>query len=315
MPRTINPKKKVGSVSPMLASLSEKPFDSKEWIFEIKWDGYRAVAEVNGNKILLYSRNGLSFVDKYPIVVQELKKLKHKVILDGEIVVFNENDRPDFQKLQHYQENLHLPIHYYVFDCLEADGQKLTDLPLIERKKILKKILPSRNSVIKFSDHVKEHGKDFFKEVSATDLEGMIAKKADSLYSPGVRSKEWLKIKHHNTQEAVIMGYTAPRGGRNFFGALILGVYEKKTWKYIGHTGTGFTDKILKELYTKLQKHRRDDSPFEKKIKVNSPVTWVDPVLVCNIKFTEITRDGILRHPVFQGLRIDKGAKQAKMEK
>lgn len=315
MPRTINPKKKVGSVSPMLASLSDQPFDSKDWIFEIKWDGYRAIAEVNGSKILLYSRNGLSFYDKYPVVVQELQKMKHTAVLDGEIVVFNEQDRPDFQKLQHYQENLHLPIHYYVFDCIEADGKRLTDLPLLERKKILKKILPGRNAVIKYSDHVKEHGKDFFKEVSSNDLEGMIAKRASSLYAEGIRSKEWLKIKHHNTQEAVIMGYTAPRGGRSYFGALILGVFEKRKWKYIGHTGTGFTDKILKEVHDKLQKVKRLDLPFEEKIKVNSPVTWVDPVYVCNVKFTEITRDGILRHPVFQGLRVDKVARQTKLEK
>jgi bifunctional non-homologous end joining protein LigD len=313
--RTISPKKKIGSITPMLAQLSDKPFDSKDWIFEIKWDGYRAVAEVNDKKVLLYSRNGLSFLEKYPVVVQELKKLKHKVILDGEIVVLNENERPDFQKLQHYEENKHFPIQYYVFDCLEVDGQQIMDLPLVERKKILKKIIPPRNSVVKYSDHIKEYGKDFFAEISSNDLEGMIAKRADSIYSPGVRTREWLKIKHHNTQEAVIMGYTAPRGGRHYFGALVLGIYENKKWKYIGHTGTGFTDKILKDVYTKLQKHIRQDSPFDTRIKVNSPVTWVDPVYVCNLKFTEVTKDGILRHPVFQGLRVDKAPKQARLDR
>ena len=299
----------------MLAHISDKPFDDKDWVFEIKWDGYRAVAEVSGDKILLYSRNGLSFSAKYPIVVQELQKFKHKVIVDGEIVVLNEKDRPDFQKLQHYEENKSFPIQYYLFDCLSVDGQDLKDLPLIERKKILKKIIPRKNSVLKYSDHVNEFGVDFFKEVSSSDLEGMIAKKADSLYHPGVRTKEWLKIKHHNTQEAVIMGFTEPRGGRRYFGALVLGIYENRKWKYIGHTGTGFTDKILRETHNKLKTHIREDSPFDTKVKVNSPVTWVDPLFVCNIKFTEITRDGILRHPVFQGLRIDKSPKQARADK
>jgi bifunctional non-homologous end joining protein LigD len=138
------------------------------------------------------------------------------------------------------------------------------------------------------------------------DLEGIIAKRASSIYVQGKRSVDWLKIKHHNIQEAIIAGYTAPRGSREFFGALILAIMQNKKLTYVGHTGTGFTHSILKDVYAKLQPLRRTTSPFEDKVPVNTKVTWVDPKLVCNIKFTEITQGGILRHPVFMGLRIDK---------
>ncbi|HEY3405928.1 MAG TPA: DNA ligase D [Ohtaekwangia sp.] len=297
-------------IVPMMAQLDTQPFDDPNWIFEIKWDGYRAVAEVNRKEVRFYSRNGLSFAQLYPAIVNELKKIKSDVILDGEVVVIDKDNRPSFQKLQQYGDNHSLPLLYYVFDCISYKGKDITDLPLLERKRIAEKVIPE-SEIIRYSDHVEEHGKDFFANVVKMDIEGMIAKRADSLYTPGKRSGDWLKIKHHNTQEAIIAGYTAPRGSRNHFGALLLGIRSRNKLKYIGHTGTGFTEKILKEVYQKLQPLVRATSPFDQKVPVNAAVTWVDPVLVCEIKFAEETEEGILRQPVFMGLRIDKSAKEA----
>jgi bifunctional non-homologous end joining protein LigD len=296
-------------IKPMLAHIHDQPFDDIDWIFEVKWDGYRAIAEINQEEIRLYSRNGLSFLRLYPEVAEELKKIKEDVILDGEIVVLNQNNKPDFQKLQQYDNHPSLPILYYVFDCLSHNGKSLTHLPLLERKKIAEKVLV-KSKILRYSDHVLQSGIEFFSKIIEMDMEGMIAKRAASPYLPAKRTRDWLKIKNHNTQEAIIAGYTAPRGSREFFGALILGIYMGKKLKYIGHTGTGFTSATLKEVYDMLKPLKRDNSPFDKKVVVNSPVTWVDPVLVCAIKFTEITQEGILRHPVFLGLRIDKSAEE-----
>jgi len=296
-------------ITPMLAQLYDAPFDDDNWIFEIKWDGYRAIAEVKKTGTLLYSRNGLSFLALYPEIVESLKKIREEVILDGEVVVMDEKNRPSFQKLQQYAENRALPLLYYIFDCLSYKGKDITHLPLIERKKIARKVIP-KDSILKYSDHVESKGKTFFSKVVEMDMEGIIAKRADSIYLPGKRNGDWLKIKNHNTQETIIAGYTTPRGSRNYFGALILGIYEGKKLKYIGHTGTGFTESILKEVYTQLQPLIRETSPFAAKVPLNAPVTWVEPRIVCEIKFSEITEEGILRQPVFMGLRIDKSAKE-----
>jgi bifunctional non-homologous end joining protein LigD len=296
-------------IKPMLANLHNKPFDDQDWIFEIKWDGYRAVAEV-GKEIKLYSRNGLSFLQLYPEVAGALGKIKEKVILDGEIVVLNDQHKPDFQKLQQYGDHRSLRIIYYVFDCLSFRGKSTMSLPLIERKKIAQQVIPADSTIIKYSDHVRGSGIEFFNKAVQMDLEGVIAKRANSLYIPEKRTRDWLKIKNHNTQEAIIAGYTAPRGGRPYFGALVLAIKDQNSLRYIGHTGTGFTEDLLKDVFKKLQPLKRNTSPFDRKIPVNGAVTWVDPSLVCNIKFSEITADGILRHPVFMGIRIDKTSEE-----
>lgn len=295
-------------ITPMLAQSKSEPFDDPDWIYEIKWDGYRAIAEVAKNNVSLYSRNGLSFNRLYPRVVEALERLKENCVLDGEVVVLDEHDRPSFQKLQQYGDDPGLPILYYVFDCLSYKNKDLTKLPLAERKKILEKIVPP-DSIIRYSDHVATDGKAFFEHAGKLGLEGIIAKRADSLYYPGKRTGDWLKIKHQNIEEAVIAGYTAPRNSRKYFGALVLGMYQKGKLRYVGHTGTGYTEAILKDVYTALQPLVRADSPFATKVPINAPVTWVEPALVCQVKFTEATDEGILRHPVFMGLRIDKKAK------
>jgi bifunctional non-homologous end joining protein LigD len=301
-------------IEPMKAQLSDLPaFDSPDWIFEIKWDGYRAISEITkkGNK--LYSRNGLTFDKAYPKVFEALKKIKKNMILDGEIVVFDEKGRPNFQKLQNYKSNDKFVIQYYVFDCIELDGKRITDLSVVERKQILQKALP-KSDIILYCDHVDSDGKSLFREMKKMNLEGMIAKRKNSRYYIGKRTSDWLKIKNIQTQEAIIIGFTKPKGARSSFGSLLLAVKKRNKLVYIGNVGTGFTDKSLKELHTKFKKIVRKTSPVKEPIKETSDVTWVDPVLVCNIKFTEITDDGSVRHPVFQGLRVDKAPEEVQME-
>lgn len=297
----------------MLAKETDEPFDDKDWIFEIKWDGYRAIAEVNMKKLRLYSRNGNSFENNYPVIVEELMKLNINAVLDGEVVVMNAEGNPSFQLLQHYGNDPDHPIHYYVFDVLRINGKNTTQLPLVERKRLLKKLL-KKNNVIKYSDHIEEKGKLFFESAIKKNLEGIIAKKADSLYKEGVRSAEWLKIKHHHTGEAVIVGFTEPTGSRKYFGALVLALMKNKELVYAGHTGTGFSVQKIKEVYSLLKPLVTDKSPFKEKVITNMPVTWVEPILICELKFTEITRDGKMRHPVFLHLRDDKSLKDATMK-
>jgi bifunctional non-homologous end joining protein LigD len=298
----------------MLAKEKDQPFSDEDWIYEIKWDGYRAIAELKKADVKLYSRNGNSFVDIYPAVVDALKSLKINAIIDGEIVVINEEGNPDFQKLQHYDGNRHLPLHYYIFDLLELNGKSLVDLPLIERKTKLQQLIPADHPVLKYSDHVDEQGEEFFHLIEQRNMEGIMAKRKDSSYYPGKRTSDWLKIKHHKSDEAIIAGFTAPRGGRKFFGALVLGVYVEGKLRYIGHTGSGFDSSLLKEIYAQLQPLIIDKSPFDERVKTNMPVTWVKPHLVCELKFTEWTSDGKLRHPIFLRMRPDKKPGQLNTE-
>ena len=296
----------------MLARETDEPFDDKEWLFEIKWDGYRAVTEKKDDDILLYSRNGLSFNTSYPIIVHELLKITEDAVLDGEIVVLNKDGRSDFQLLQHYSENTDKPILYYVFDLLQLNGHDTTKLPLKDRKELLQKLIP-KNNVIKYSDHIIEKGKAFFKLSGEKGLEGIMAKRMDSEYYPGKRTGDWLKIKHHKTQEAIIVGFTEPSGARKFFGALILAVKDGNEFKYVGHTGGGFTDELLKEMYEQLRPLIVKSSPFREKVETNTPVTWVKPKLICEVKFAEITESGRLRQPIFLHLRKDKNINEVTM--
>jgi bifunctional non-homologous end joining protein LigD len=302
-------------VEPMKAQLTDQPaFDSSEWIFEIKWDGYRAIAEISKRGNRLYSRNGLTFDKAYVKVFEGLKSFKKDAIIDGEIVVFDEKGKPNFQKLQNYQNKDKYLIQYYVFDIIELAGKSLTDLPLVERKEILQNVLPE-SDVIKYCDHVDGEGKSLFKEMRNMGLEGMIAKRKNSKYLIGKRTSDWLKIKNVQSQEAIIVGFTDPKGSRSSFGSLILAVKNNGKLVCIGNVGTGFTDKSLKDLHTKLKKIVRETSPLDVPIKETPDITWVDPILVCNIKFTEITDDGSVRHPVFQGLRVDKSSAEVELEK
>ena len=296
----------------MLAKESAAAFNNHDWLFEIKWDGYRAISEIKNRVVELYSRNGISFNTTYPIVYNQLKKIKHQVIFDGEIVVINDEGKSDFQKLQHYEDNTQFPLRYYVFDLLSLNGEDTTTLPLIKRKKLLKKII-QKNPVIKYSEHIVTNGVDFFNAAKDNNLEGIMAKKINSQYHKGARTSEWLKIKYHKTEEVVIAGFTKPAGSRDYFGALVLAVKSKEGLKYAGHTGSGFTDKMLKEVYEKLKPLITNNSAFKEIVKTNMPVTWVKPNYVCEIKFTEWTTDGKMRHPIFLRMREDKTIKDIVM--
>jgi bifunctional non-homologous end joining protein LigD len=300
-------------IAPMLAKESDQPFSDPEWIYEMKWDGYRAIAEVNKSKVSLYSRNGNTFDSSYPVVVDALKEMGINAVLDGEIIVVDENGKSDFQRLQYYGTDNQHPMEYRVFDVLFINGKDVTQLPLLERKEKLRKLL-KQNEVVKYSDHISEKGEAFFKAAQEQNLEGIMAKKADSQYHIGKRSSEWLKIKNVQTEDVLIAGFTEPTGSRQHFGALILALRDGDKLKYIGHTGTGFDTKGLNDLYKKMLPLVTTKSPFEEKIKTNMPATWIKPVLVAEVKFTERTREGSLRHPVFLRLRDDKKAKEATME-
>lgn len=291
-------------IKPMLASTAEEPFDGDEWVFEIKWDGYRAIADLTGHDVQLYSRNGLSFKGKYPAIEAALSKQEHKMILDGEIVAYNEDDTPDFQTLQHFGENPQAPLIFHVFDLLHLNGHSTESLTLLQRKELLKEAL-TETPHLKFSDHVENDGKAFYDTIQKNNLEGMMAKKKSGVYHEGIRSAEWLKIKNHKTDEAVIAGYTQPRGSRSYFGSLILGKYRDGELRYAGHAGTGFNEKSLKEMYAMLQPLVSEKMPFNTKPATNAPPTWVKPELVASIKYDRITDDGLFRHPVFLGIRED----------
>lgn len=301
-------------IKPMLATPVDRPFDRPGWLFEIKWDGYRVIAEVEGGRVNLYSRTGLSYNDKYAALVRSLQSFPHDAVLDGEAVVVDKDGQPNFQLLQHYANDPQGQLVYYVFDLLYLDGEDLRARPLWRRKEMLKPLLRGMSNVL-FCDHVEEKGKAFFEEVRKRKLEGIVGKRAASLYQPGRRGPNWLKIKTHRRQEAVITGFTKPRGSRECFGALILGVYDGDRLVHVGRCGSGFDTKRLNDLYVRLEPLVRKSCPFQKVPKTDSPARWVEPRLVCEVDFADWTKDGHMRHMVFLGLREDKQAKDVHREK
>ena len=303
-----------GTFIPMLATLIDEPFDNRDWLFEIKWDGYRAVAYCRGEEVELVSRNLKPFTQKYAPIAQALKDLNLQAVFDGEIVAVDENGLANFQALQNWQ-NTPVQLRYYIFDVVWLDGLDLSNLPLSRRKQILQQLIPPDLEHLRYSDHVEGKGLSFFKAAVKQGLEGIMAKRANSIYQIGTRTPDWAKIKVAMRQEVVIAGYTAPRKTRKFFGSLLLGIYEGGELLYIGHTGSGFTTKTLEQIHKKLQPLIVAKSPFVQTPKTNMPATWVAPQLVCEIKFTEWTSDRIARHAIFMGLREDKKATDVHFEK
>jgi bifunctional non-homologous end joining protein LigD len=289
---------------PMLATLVSGPFDRPGWIYEIKWDGYRCIAEITTGAVRLYSRNGKTLNNLFPSLVEALESVHHEAVLDGEIVVVDRKGKADFQMLQAYLSSQTGNLVYYVFDIPYLDGHDLKSLPLLRRKEILRKTLPG-SPVVRFSDYIETEGLPFFQVAGENNLEGIVAKDGQSPYRPGHRGREWLKIKTYQRQEAVVGGFTEPRGGRQGFGSLVLGVYENGSLDYVGHTGSGFSDKALDSLRTRLQQLSTEKPAFRQPPKTPTPVTWVEPRVVCEVRFAEWTRDGLMRHPVFVGLRED----------
>jgi len=302
----------------------DKSFKKDNWIYEIKWDGYRAIAEISAKggsasggedrKVSLYSRNGNSFNKKFSAIADSLQRnIGSDIILDGEIVILDPEGRAKFQLIQNYQRTGYGNLLYYVFDIIYLDGFDLTAVPLLKRKEILKKILPEINN-IRYNDHIIGGGSDFYRAAMEKQLEGILAKEVNSCYYMGKRSKEWLKIKTKLRQEAVVGGFTKPKGSRDKFGALVLGVFRGEEFLYIGHAGGGFTQDDIDFIYSKLKPLITKNSPFKNPPKTNTPVTWVLPKLICEVEFSEWTEEGAMRQPVFLGLREDKNPKEVLRE-
>lgn len=300
----------------MLATLIDKPFDDPAWVFETKWDGFRMVTLIERGKVTLYSRNGLIVNDRYPPVAAALAKIKRDAVLDGELAAFDPHGVSRFQLLQNALRS-EARLQYCLFDVMFVGGEDLRRAPLIERKERLRRVLAdgSKDPLLAFSEHRPEHGIAFFSEAERKGLEGIMAKRAMSPYRSGERSADWLKIKATRGQEAVIVGFTAPRRSRPYFGSLVLAVRDGESWRCVGHVGTGFSYAVLKELYDKLLPLRVDASPFKERVKDEAATTWVEPKLVAEVKFTEWTEAGEMRHPAYLGLRDDKRAEDVVEEK
>ena len=319
----------LGEIAPgadilMLATSGDRPFSGKGWLFEIKYDGVRVLTFRTGESVELYGRNGQVVTARYPEVPLALRTLPlDRFVLDGEIVALDEGGRPSFQRLQarmHLTNPLDVeraratvPVTGVFFDCLSLDGRAVRSLPLLARKECLKLLLPARG-VVRYGDHILAHGEAFFEAASEQRLEGIVAKKVESRYVGG-RSKEWLKLKCQRRQEFVIGGYTDPRGSRAYFGALHLGLYEGNRLVYVSKVGTGFDDRILKQVWGKLKPLSRPTSPFEAGPPAGRDHHWVEPKLVCEVRFSEWTQDGGIRHPAFLGLRDDKRPEECRRER
>ncbi|HET7874680.1 MAG TPA: DNA ligase D [Methylomirabilota bacterium] len=307
----------------MLATLAERPFSGKAWLFEIKYDGVRVLAARRDDEVELYGRSGQVITGRYPELVAALRALPvSRFLIDGEIVAPDESGKPSFQRLQSRMGLTNprdiermaalVPVVGIFFDCLALEGHDLRRLPLVERKECLKLVLPPLGPA-HYGDHVLTEGEAFFEAASEQRLEGIVAKKAASLYTGG-RSRDWIKIKCQRRQEFVIGGYTDPQGSRGYFGALHLGLFEGPRLVYVSKVGTGFDEAALERLWEALQPLSRSTSPFEVGTPTGRGHHWVEPRLVCEVRFTDWTRDGGIRHPTFLGLRADKRPEECRRE-
>ncbi len=304
--------------TPMLATLVDKPFDKEGWLYEVKWDGYRALAFRDENVIELKSRNDKSFNLKFYPVLDAMKQLPFNAVLDGEIVVVTEKGISDFGALQNWRSEDDGELIFYVFDVLWYEGKDLTQFPLSERRIVLRELIPEEG-IIRLSENFNESGTTFFELAKKMGLEGIIAKKAESTYYPGARTKEWLKIKANKRQEMVIGGYTKNEDSSKPFSALLVGVFDKGQLVYTGKVGTGFNVKTQLEMLKKFKPLITKKPPFTELPDINKPsrfrpdpphavATWLKPKLVCEVSFAEMTSDGVMRHPSFEGMRVDKDA-------
>lgn len=307
------------SYSPMLATLVAEPFSRPGWLFETKFDGVRCIAIRKGARLAMYSRNQLRLEHKYPEIAAALAAQEaDDFVIDGEIVAY-QGDLTSFSRLQQRMGVVHpspelqrsVPVWFQVFDLLALNGDDLRRLPLRERKARLKGALRFTKP-LRFSDHRETDGERFYEDACKAGLEGLIAKDGDSPYVAG-RSRAWQKLKCVNEQEFVIGGWTDPEGSRTGFGALLVGYYEDHKLRYAGKVGTGFGDDILRRLSARMKRIARTTSPFVD--RVGGRAHWVKPEIVAQIGFTEWTGAGRLRHPRFQGIRLDKPAEQVGRER
>jgi bifunctional non-homologous end joining protein LigD len=312
-------------IEPMLATLVSRPFDSPDWLFELKMDGIRALVIKDGDHLEMKTRNDRPLTQRFPTLAAALKELPgDAVILDGEIVALDSEGHSHFERIQ---PRIHLsrardiaeaderiPVHFYAFDLLYLNGFDLTRFPLEQRKSVLRKLIPTNGGWVRYNDHIEERGVDFFNAVSARQLEGIVAKHRESPYQQ-TRSRYWLKIKTQHTDHFVIGGFTPPEGSRKYFGALLLGLYDKDGQLiHVGRAGGGFDDATLKDVWKKLEPLIVPKTPFKEIPKEIRRSTWVQPKLVCEVRFGEWTSARQLRAPIFQGLRDDVDAADCTFE-
>ncbi len=312
------------NIKPMKATLVDEPFDDPDWLYEVKWDGYRAIATIDKSDAQLISRNDIPFDKFYPIN-KILKSWKINAVIDGEILVLNDKGISDFGALQNWRSEADGNLVYYVFDILWYEGKNLMGLPLRDRLAILTEILPANDDRVRQSKVFEASGIQFFSAAERIGLEGIIAKKASSVYTSDLRSREWLKIKVQRRQEVVIAGFTKNEGTGKPFSALALGVYDNGKLKYVGKVGTGFSNKTQKEMMKQFEPLITDKSPFDVVPDVDKPSrfrpqrlgakpTWLKPELVGEVAFAEVTSDGVFRQASFKGMRMDKKAKDVILE-
>jgi bifunctional non-homologous end joining protein LigD len=299
-------------VEPMLATLAGHPFSDPNWLFEIKWDGVRALARIENGTLALRSRTGVDIAKRYPELASLPSALAaRQAILDGEIVALDEQGHSNFERLQE-RMHVHAPseslvtrirVVYFAFDLLYCDGYDLREAPLLERKQLLQRLLYTSER-FRYADHQLEHGKELFALAEQNGLEGIVAKRADSPYVSD-RSPYWVKLKITKTVDAVVGGWTEARTSALPFGSLLLGLYQGKKLRFIGHVGSGFDAKKFAELSSKLKELVAPASPFDVLPETNERASWVTPALVARVKFSGWTQEQALRHPVFLGLRGD----------
>jgi bifunctional non-homologous end joining protein LigD len=312
-------------VKPMLATLVDKPFDTPGWSFEVKWDGYRALAYVNKKKVELLSRNNKSFTEKYYPITEIMAGWDIDIVLDGEILVIGNDGKANFGALQNWRSEADGNLVFYAFDALWYEGKSIMELPLVERQAILAEVLPTGDDHIRLSKVFTANGIDFFAAAQKMGLEGIMAKKSDSKYKPDSRTKDWLKIKANKRQEVVIGGFTKNEGSSKLFSSLLLGVQQNGKLQYVGKVGTGFNEKMQREMMQKFKPLVAKKNPFSTDPDINKPsrfrpnppkatATWLKPQLVCEVSFAEVTSDGVFRHPSFEGMRDDKSAASVVLE-
>lgn len=314
------------NMAPMLATLVDKPSEEAGWIHELKWDGYRALAFLGKGDPALKSRNNKSFNDKFYPVFDALRNWHVSAVVDGEIVVVNDKGVSDFGALQNWRSEADGTLRYYVFDLPWYEGRNLMSLPLTDRRAVLAAVIPTGQQMIQFSADFQVPADEFLKAARQLGMEGIMVKRAESVYQPAERSRDWLKIKAARRQEVVIGGYTRNTGTTKPFSSLLVGVFEKGYFVYTGKIGTGFSHRTQEEMLKRFRPLEVKKSPFTVPPDVNkasrfrpdpphASAVWLKPKLVCEVSYTELTRDGVMRHPSFKGMREDKDASEVILEK
>ncbi len=298
-----HPKKiKPGSIlQPMLASQTDKIFNDPDWIYELKWDGYRILAHISNKGVLLQSRNGINYNAKFQALHDELTMIEHEVILDGEVVILDADGVSRFGELQNYPSS-NGTLRFYVFDMLFLNGLSMLDLDLVNRKSLIPEVVEGLE-ITQYCDHIEGMGTALFHKAVEAGMEGVMAKEIHSRYAIGVRTEKWLKVKSFERLEALICGYTNSEEGGAAFGSLILGLRKENGLQYIGNCGSGFSEEKRKELLQRFKNYRTDTNPFGKKIALKGRTpNWMRPALEAEVEYSERTKNGLLRNPVFKRL-------------